>query len=207
MTCKATHKVRYLRNILSSVPRRQDLTTRPYLPVMNDQQRYLEGVSTALPLLYHFFFLPLCKDTNHRRRKESVYKKASYWKGQKSFKAVLTPQPHAAVSSTGPRLAQRMLQFQEKVGHCFTLSFSLDTVSGRFLWVFHSLFHCFEAFSSVCFCFNTSISWIFSPFKTVLMRALICIAQRTQFQLSEIGMCWCAASAVLDYTYFDLLRY
>lgn len=169
------------------------------------------AISRVFPQLFHssitFFFFHCVRTQTTQEEKNLFIKKASYWKSQKSFKAVLSPQPHAAVSSTGPRLAQRMLQFQEKVGHCFTLSFSLDTVSGRFLWVFHSLFHCFEAFSSVCFCFNTSISWIFSPFKTILMRALICIAQRTQFQLSEIGMCWCAASAVLDYTYFDLLRY
>lgn len=55
MTCKATLKVRYLRNIPSSDPRRQDLTTRPYLTVLNDQQRYLEAVPTTLPLLHHFF--------------------------------------------------------------------------------------------------------------------------------------------------------
>lgn len=203
MTCKATLKVRHLRNIPSSDPRRQDLTARPYLTVMNDQQRYPEGVPTTLPLLYQLFFLCFhCLRTQTTQGKKNLFiKMPPIEKARKVLKQFCFPSAmlrSAAQDQGWHRQCYSFRKRQASVSHDLLV---WTQSQGGFYEVFIALFCPLEAFSFVCF------SWIFNPFKTMVMRVLICIAQRTQFQLLEIGMCWCATPAVLDHTYFDLLKY
>lgn len=91
-------------------------------------------------------------------------------------------------------------------GHWSTLSLSLDTVSEGFFVTFLFVCSClfFFPFLFGWFCFNTCITWIFGQFKTTATRILICIAERTQFQLSETGAWWCTSQlpTVLDNIYF-----
>lgn len=121
------------------------------------------------------------------------------------LKAFTTVTQGAPVSSAGARGTHTVLWFQEKA------------TDPHYLWVwtqyqrvffFCNLFVClvllfFFFFLSFFVWFGFSTGW-FGQFKTTATRVLICIAERTQFQLSETGAGWCTSElpTVLDNTYF-----